>query len=119
MFLPNHLLLWSNQLCRIQRWFGPNAVSNNTDSELALYPTALIRNQRCIRQRWIFTFEYEYLHEFKTEFENILECESGAHMGSIHEKKTVIKNLVLLSLLIYDLLRQELYFIEFCNRETL
>jgi hypothetical protein len=25
--------------------------------------------------------------EFETEFENILECESGAHMGSIYEKK--------------------------------
>jgi hypothetical protein len=34
-----------------------------------------------------FTFEYEYLREFETEFKNILRCESGAHMGSIHEKK--------------------------------
>ncbi len=78
-----------------------------------------MRNQHCIRQRWIFTFEHEYLREFETEFENILECESGVHMGSIHVKKTVVKNLVLLSLLIYDLLRQELYFIEFHNRATL
>jgi hypothetical protein len=35
----------------------------------------------------IFTFEYEYLREFETKFENILDCESGAHMGSIYEKK--------------------------------
>ncbi len=34
----------------------------------------------------IFTFEYEYLREFETEFENILGCESGADIGSIHEK---------------------------------
>jgi hypothetical protein len=34
----------------------------------------------------IFTFEYEYLCEFETKFEDILGCESGAHMGSIHKK---------------------------------
>jgi hypothetical protein len=76
-----------------------SAVGYSADSELALYPTTLIQNYRCIRQHWfrisavsnsadlrVFTFEYEYLREFETEFENILECESGAHMGSIHEK---------------------------------
>jgi hypothetical protein len=36
--------------------------------------------------------EYEYLREFKTEFKNILECESGAHMGSINEKTRVKKS---------------------------
>ncbi len=63
----------------IQRWFGISAVSDSADSR-------------------IFTFEYEYLREFETEFENILECKSGAHMRSIYVKKTVVKNLVLLSL---------------------
>ncbi len=51
-----------------QRWFGISAVSDSADSP-------------------IFIFEYEYLREFETEFENILECESGAHMRSIYEKK--------------------------------
>jgi hypothetical protein len=45
----------------------------------------------------MFTFEYEYLREFETKLENIIGCESGAHMGSIH-KKTEVKNLVLLSI---------------------
>jgi hypothetical protein len=31
-------------------------------------------------------FEYEYLGEFETEFENILGYESGDHEGSIDEK---------------------------------
>jgi hypothetical protein len=31
-------------------------------------------------------YKSEYLREFETEFENILRCESGAHMGSIIEK---------------------------------
>ncbi len=81
-------LLWSNERCRIQRWFGISAVSNNADSELTLYPTALMQNQRCIRQHW-FTNYYlriQYLRKFETEFENILGCESGADIGSIHEK---------------------------------
>ncbi len=30
--------------------------------------------------------EHEYLREFETEFENILGCESGVYLGSIHEK---------------------------------
>ncbi len=81
MFFPNH---FSFEAISAVGWFGLSAVSDNTDSELALYPTALIRNQRCIWQRWIFTFKHEYLHEFETKFENILGCESGAHMGSIH-----------------------------------
>ncbi len=72
-----------------------SAVGYRANFELALYPTALIRNQRCIRQHWfgisavsdstdsqIFTFEYEYLREFETEFENSLGCESGAHWYS-------------------------------------
>ncbi len=88
-----------NQLCIIQRWFEISDVSDNADLESALYDTVLIQNERCIRQHWfgisavsnsadsqIFTFEYEYLCEFETEFENILGCESGAHMRSIHEK---------------------------------
>jgi hypothetical protein len=33
------------------------------------------------------TFKSEYLREFKPEFEIVLGYESGAHMGSIHEKK--------------------------------
>ncbi len=32
------------------------------------------------------TFEFEYLSEFEIEIKNILEHESGAHMGLIHEK---------------------------------
>ncbi len=31
-----------NQRCITQRWFGISDVSNNADSELALYPTTLI-----------------------------------------------------------------------------
>ncbi len=88
MFLPN---IFSSEAI--------SAVGYSADSDLALYDTALIQNQRCIRQNWfgistvsdsadsqIFTFEYEYLREFETEFENILECESEAHKGSIYEK---------------------------------
>jgi hypothetical protein len=101
-----------------QRYVLPNnfsfepmrAVGYSADSELALYLTTLIQNKRCILQHWfgisavsnssdsrIFTFEYEYLGEFETEFENILGCESRAHLRSIHEK-TRGQNLVLLSL---------------------
>ncbi len=36
----------------------------------------------------MYTYKSEYLSEFETEFENILGRESGAHMGSIIEKKT-------------------------------
>jgi hypothetical protein len=43
-------------------------------------------------------FKFKYLGEFKTEFENILGYESGAQVGSIHEKKPDAKNLMLLSL---------------------
>jgi hypothetical protein len=32
------------------------------------------------------TFEFEYLGEFEMEIKNMLEPESGAHMGLIHEK---------------------------------
>jgi hypothetical protein len=32
------------------------------------------------------TLEFEYLGEFEIEIKNILEHESGAHMGLIHEK---------------------------------
>jgi hypothetical protein len=32
------------------------------------------------------TFEFEYLGEFEIEIKNILERDSGAHMGLIHEK---------------------------------
>ncbi len=42
-------------------------------------------NQRCILERW-YTYRSEYLREFETEFEDILGCESGVHMGSIIEK---------------------------------
>jgi hypothetical protein len=44
------------------------------------------------------TFEIEYLGEFEINIKNILEHESGAHTGLIHEKKTEAKNLVLLYL---------------------
>ncbi len=43
-------------------------------------------------------YKSEFLREFETEFENILGCESGAHMRSIIEKKTEVDNLVLLYL---------------------
>ncbi len=62
--------LIQNQRCMIQSWFRISAKSDSTDSESALYPTALIHK--------FFTFEYEYLREFETEFENILGYESGA-----------------------------------------
>ncbi len=32
------------------------------------------------------TFKFEHLGKFEIEIKNILEHESGAHMGSIHEK---------------------------------
>jgi hypothetical protein len=32
------------------------------------------------------TFKFEYLREFEPEFEIVLGYESGAYMGSIHEK---------------------------------
>jgi hypothetical protein len=32
------------------------------------------------------TFKFEYLGKFEKEIKNILEHESGAHMGLIHEK---------------------------------
>ncbi len=32
------------------------------------------------------TFEFEYLGEFEIEIKNILEHESGSHMGLIQEK---------------------------------
>jgi hypothetical protein len=83
MFLPNNF-----------SFEAISAVGYSADSDLALYTTTLIQNWRCIRQHWfgisavsdsadsqIFTFEYECLREFQTEFEKILECESGAHMG--------------------------------------
>jgi hypothetical protein len=34
------------------------------------------------------TLKLEYLREFEPEFEKVLGYELGAHMGSIHEKKT-------------------------------
>jgi hypothetical protein len=58
-----------NQRCIRQHWFGISAVSDSADSR-------------------IFIFEYEYLHEFETEFENILGCESGAYLGSTSIKKS-------------------------------
>ncbi len=73
--------LIQNQRCMIQRWFGLSAVSDNADSELVLCAVSNSADSQ------IFTFEYEYLREFETEFKNILECESEAHMGSIYERK--------------------------------
>ncbi len=67
----------------IQRWFGISAVSDSADSQ-------------------IFTFEYEYLREFETEFENILVCESGAHMGSIYEKNSGQKSRATVPLKVYS-----------------
>ncbi len=71
MFLPNNF-----------SFEAMSAVGYSADSDLALYPTTLIQNYRCIRQHWfginavsdradsrIFTFKYEYLLEFETEFE--------------------------------------------------
>ena len=43
-------------------------------------------------------FVIEYLGEIETEFENTLLCLSGAQMGSNHEKKLEVKNLVTHSL---------------------
>jgi hypothetical protein len=31
-------------------------------------------------------YKSKNLREFETEFKNILQCESEAHMGSVHEK---------------------------------
>jgi hypothetical protein len=44
------------------------------------------------------TFKFKFLGEFEIEIKNILEHESGTHMGLIHEKKIEAKNLVLLYL---------------------
>jgi hypothetical protein len=40
------------------------------------------------------TFESKYLCKFETEFKNLLGCELGAHMASIHEKTQRSKNLI-------------------------
>jgi hypothetical protein len=45
----------------------------------------LFWTQRCLWQRW-WKYLYEYLPAVETEFEKSLECESGAHMGSIYEE---------------------------------
>ncbi len=45
IFLGANHHFWNlnlNQRCIIQRWFGIGDVSDNTDSESALYPTTLI-----------------------------------------------------------------------------
>ncbi len=44
------------------------------------------------------TFIYEYFCEFEKELKNILGCEFGDYMGSIHGKKPEVKNLMLLPL---------------------
>ena len=43
-------------------------------------------------------FVIEFLGEIETKFENTLTCLSGAQMGSIHEKKMEVENLVTHSL---------------------
>jgi hypothetical protein len=45
-------------------------------------------------------FEYDYPVELETEFENILEYQSGDHIVNVQliNKKSEVKNLVLLSL---------------------
>ncbi len=53
-------------------------------------------------------FKFEFLGEFEIEIKNILEHESGTHMGLIHEKKPEAKNLVLLYLSVgYGLMEQQ------------
>ncbi len=37
------------------------------------------------------TFEFEYLGKFEIEIKNILEHESGTHIGLIHEKNQRLK----------------------------
>jgi hypothetical protein len=60
-------------------------VSHPANQISAGYYTPLNTFLQGIRLRGI-TFEFEYLHEFETEFENILGDESGGHVGLIHEK---------------------------------
>ncbi len=43
-------------------------------------------------------FEFEYLSEFETEFNNYWRYESGAQVGKIDGKKSEVENLVLPSL---------------------
>ncbi len=43
-------------------------------------------------------FEFEYLREFETEFENILGYESWTQLGSFDGKKPEVEIIVLLSL---------------------
>ncbi len=78
--------LIQNQRCMIQRWFGISAVSDNADISFQRY-VFTFEAISAVGYSADFTFEYEYLREFETEFENIVECESVAHMGSIYGKK--------------------------------
>ncbi len=93
-------ILWSNERCRIQRWFGISAVSDNADSKLALYPTALIRNQRYFRQRWFTKF---YLRirippRIRNRIRKYFRMWIRGPYWVISWKKLEVKNLVLLSL---------------------
>jgi hypothetical protein len=83
-----------------------STVSYSANLELALYPTTL-RISAVSDSTDLESAPYQKAlnHEFLPSHTNIsanskpniLVCESGAHMGSIHEK-TEVKNLVLLSL---------------------
>jgi hypothetical protein len=70
---------------RGQCWVS--AVSNCANAELVLSPTALMHEVFQISSRI-----------FEIEFENNFGCNSGVHLGSIHERNQTQQNLVLMSL---------------------
>ncbi len=52
---------------------------------------------------WRTTFKFEYLREFEPEFEIVLGYESGAYMGSIHEKNQRPKSRATVPLMLRNL----------------
>jgi hypothetical protein len=78
--LPNHFSL--EAMSAVRYWYIANL-------ELALYQTALIHE--------FLPSNMNISANSKLNSKNILGCESGAHKGSIHEKKPELKNIVLLS----------------------
>jgi hypothetical protein len=85
---PQNKILWGIRPRRTR----PCGVSDPAELSLAGYQTpqnngspAGYQTLRGIKPRGT-TFKNEYFCEFKKEFTNILRCESGDYMGSIHRK---------------------------------
>jgi hypothetical protein len=63
-----------------------NGVSDPTEQSPAGYQTPRNKVLRGIKL-CVTTFKNKYFCEFEKEFKNILGCEFGDYMGSIHGKK--------------------------------